>query len=409
MTSLVLLFWIALGLVLQLAIFLAISFWRHWQQYQRLRLDAGAEAGIPPFQAEAAEIPAPAAWSGYRSFRVTHKVTEDPAGTVCSFLLAPEDGRPLPPFLPGQYLSFRLDLPGAAEPLVRCYSLSDAPRPDHYRVSIKRVSPPGRSSGHFHDHVEVGSVLQVRAPAGHFHLDRGDGPVVLIAGGIGITPMLSMANWSLTEQPNREVWLFYGVRHGGELVMKDHLENLAARHGNFHLCLCYSEPSPEDLAATAHGHRGRVDLALLRQRLPLRPFHFYLCGPTAMMATLVPALEDWGVPEARIHYEAFGPASLGKRKAMPVQGDLSGPTPTVSFARSGRALPWDPAAGSLLEFAEANGIHVNSGCRAGGCGSCQTTIRGGEVSYRQAPDFDPEPGACLLCVAMPKSDLTLEA
>lgn len=409
MTSLVLVFWIALGLVLQLTIFLAIGFWRHWQQYQRLRLGTGGEAGVPPRQAEAAEEPAPAAWSGYRVFRVTHKVAEDPAGTVCSFHLVPEDGQPLPAYLPGQYLNFRLDLPGAAEPLVRCYSLSDAPRPDHYRVSIKRVAPPGRSSGYFHDQVDVGSLLQVRAPAGHFHIGRDDGPVVLIAGGIGITPMLSMANWSLTEQPEREVWLFYGVRNGRELVMKEHLEALAARHDNFHLCLCYSEPSPEDLGATAHGHRGRVDLELLRLRLPLKPFHFYICGPTAMMAMLVPALEDWGVPEARIHYEAFGPASLAKRKAMPGPADRTGPAPTVSFARSGRALPWDPAAGTLLEFAEANGIHVNSGCRAGGCGSCQTTIRGGEVTYRQAPDFDPEPGTCLLCVAMPKSDLTLEA
>jgi ferredoxin-NADP reductase len=118
-------------------------------------------------------------------------------------------GKVLPPFLPGQFLTFRLDVPttGGTEQIIRCYSLSDAPRPDSYRVSIKRVLPPegsqlpaGRSSSFFHDQVAVGSLLQVRAPAGHFHIDRSDAPVVLIGGGIGITPMLSMLNWCLAEQ-----------------------------------------------------------------------------------------------------------------------------------------------------------------------------------------------------------------
>ena len=80
----------------------------------------------------------------------------------------------------------------------------------------------------------------------------------------------------------------------------------------------------------------------------------------------------------------------------------------MTFAKSGKQLPWQPASGSLLEFAEANGITVESGCRAGGCGSCQTTIRAGEVSYRQEPEFDPEPGNCLLCVSIPKTSVTLE-
>jgi ferredoxin len=81
----------------------------------------------------------------------------------------------------------------------------------------------------------------------------------------------------------------------------------------------------------------------------------------------------------------------------------------VTFANSGKEILWSPAAGSLLELAEANGVSVNSGCRAGSCGSCQTTISAGEVSYQQAPDFDPEPGNCLLCVCIPKTPVTLEA
>ena len=418
MTSLSLLLWIVLGVALQVALYLGIGFVRHWQEYQALK-GRDQELNLPPPQpAPTVDEPAAPAWSGFRSFRVERKVFEDALQSVCSFYLVPEDGLPLPDFLPGQFLTFRFDVPaatGGTEALVRCYSLSDAPRPDAYRISVKRVLPPagsgllpGRSSGFLHDHVDVGSRLQLRAPGGHFHLDRSDVPVVLIGGGIGITPMLSMANWCLAEQPGREVWLFYGVRNSREPVMKSHLEALAAAHPNFHLRLCFSDPLPEDQAGRDFQHRGRVDLGLLRTQLPLRPYHFYICGPTPMMESLVTALEDWGVPEARIHFEAFGPASIKRRTAVAISPDTASDI-VVTFAKSGKQLPWQPASGSLLEFAEANGISVNSGCRAGGCGSCQTTIQSGEVAYREAPDFDPEPGSCLLCVCTPKTNVTQEA
>lgn len=421
MTSLSLLLWIALGISLQLALWLGISFWHHWLGYLALR-GGGAEA-TPALPMAAAALPAVAqvtAWSGFREFRVERRVIEDAAQSICSFYLAPTDGETLPPFLPGQFLTFRLDLPttsGATEQIVRCYSLSDAPRPDAYRISVKRVPappgsdlPPGRSSNHFHERVGVGSILQVRAPGGHFHIDGGSAPVVLIGGGIGITPMLSMLNWCLEQQPGREIWLFYGVRNSREPVMKAQLEKLATRHPDFHLRLCFSDPLPEDLAGRDYHHHGRVDIALLRQELPLRPYHFYICGPTSMMASLVGGLEDWGVPDERIHFEAFGPASIPRRQVASAPVVPEGPSDiVVTFAKSGRQLPWQAAAGSLLAFAESHGIVVDTGCRAGGCGTCQTTILAGEVSYRAPPDFDPEPGSCLLCVCSPKTSLTLEA
>jgi ferredoxin len=132
------------------------------------------------------------------------------------------------------------------------------------------------------------------------------------------------------------------------------------------------------------------------------------------MECLLPALADWGVPDAHIHFEAFGPASIKRIQAASSAVDMSQKVAAatgivVTFARSARQLAWQPAAGSLLEFAEANGVAVNSGCRAGGCGSCQTAIRTGEVTYLQPPDFDPELGTCLLCVSTPKSSVTLEA
>jgi len=353
---------------------------------------------------------------------VARRALEDELGSVCSFYLEPLDGQPLPPFRPGQFLTFRLEVPDpdgkGTKPIIRCYSLSDRPHPDHYRVSIKRIPappdlpeiPPGLASGWFHDHALEGTVLQVRAPSGHFHLsDDPEAPVVLVAGGIGITPMLSMLNTLLHQGATRPIWLFYGVRHGGEPVMQDHLRALAARHPNFQLHLCYSNPREQDRAGVDFHHHGHADIQRLRLSLPLRRHQFYICGPKPMIEALVPALEAWGVAETDIHYEAFGPASVVRApatalapQAAPVQGI------TVTFRKSGRSLAWDGAA-SLLEFAEAHGIAVESGCRAGGCGCCQTKLEAGEVRYAREPDAEATPGHCLLCITTPKTDLTLEA
>jgi ferredoxin-NADP reductase len=424
MTSLHLLLWIIGGLLLQLTIYLSYGFWRHWLDYLALRRSAlDLSIVVKALESDDEQQAAAPAWRGLRSFKVIEKQLEDAAQSICSFYLVAQDALPLPPFQPGQFLTFQLDLPmsgGGTTPLVRCYSLSDAPDPKSYRVSIKRAVPPagspvppGRSSNFFHDHINVGSVLQARAPSGHFYLDRSDAPVVLMGGGIGITPMLSMLNACLSEQPGREVWLFYGVRNSLEVVMQSHLYGMAAAHSNFHLRLCFSNPLPADVADRDYQHHGRIDVELLRGQLPLKPYHFYICGPTAMLQSLVPGLEDWGVPDARIHYEAFGPASI-QRKKSPARGFAAEPDESsavhldVTFTRSGKQLPWQSAAGTLLEFAEAQGIAVDSGCRAGGCGTCQTTILAGEVAYRQTPDFDPEPGTCLLCVCTPKTPVTLE-
>lgn len=424
MTSLSLLLWIVGAIVFQLAIYLAIGFWRHWQNYAALRAST-IEGGQParPNDDAVESKPVSGVWSGWRTFKVTHKVVENAIGDICSFHLAPEDGQSLPAFLPGQYLTFRLNilLPGGTpEAITRCYSLSDGPRANGYRVSIKRASaapntahPPGRSSSFFHDHVQLGSLLQVRAPAGHFHIDHSDVPVVLLAGGIGITPLLSMVNWCFAEQPGREVWLFYGTRNHRELMAQSHLEALADMHPNFHLCFCFSAADRNAPMTSTYQRHGRIDVDLLRRLLPLKPYHFYLCGPTPMLESLVPALEDWGVPDARIHFEAFGPASVRRKSAVPqstteAPAQVSDSTITVNFAKSGKQVAWQAESGNLLLFAEAHGIAVDSGCRAGGCGSCQTSIQSGEVSYREAPDFDPEPGTCLLCVCTPKTDVSLE-
>jgi uncharacterized protein len=130
-----------------------------------------------------------------------------------------------------------------------------------------------------------------------------------------------------------------------------------------------------------------------------------------MMESIVPCLDEWGVPKENVHYEAFGPASFPKtvtKTSLKDEEKAHKPPIMVSFSQTGQSIPWDENSNSLLDFAESNNIPVESGCRAGGCGACQTTIEQGEVEYNQAPDFDPDPGSCLLCVSRPTRDLILK-
>lgn len=429
MTALELFLYILLAVLAQIALFALVVALRHFRNYRHMQSRmAGLDSG-PPDQKLNDLIPGAVSgkavpWKGLRDFEVATKEPEDPAGLVCSFYLKPVDGAPLPGYKPGQFLTFQLTVldPQSRGPkdIVRCYSLSDAPGADTYRVSIKRVPPPpnqpdvppGLSSNHFHDHVKVGDVLKVRAPSGHFFLERETGPVVLIAGGIGITPLLSMLNDTLNSGTKREVWLFYGVTNSSDHAFKAHFEALARAHANFHLHVCYAKPLPEDTEGVDYQHAGFVSIDLLRLTLPFQVYDFYVCGPRPMMETIIPALEDWGVPDQHIHYESFGPASITRAARKPkAEGETAPATATVqvTFAKSDKTFTWDGSADTLLDFAEQNGIAIDSGCRAGGCGSCQTRIESGAVDYIEAPEYEPDEGTCLMCIARPKTNLTVEA
>jgi ferredoxin-NADP reductase len=419
---------IIMVLLMQVSVVGLVGLYRRKRQYRKIDVQASEPQILPGSQelvlssADVSSAPA-ISWEGFREFRVQRREIEDGNRSICSFYLVPIDGQPLPSFRPGQFLTFKLPIEDPAthqsRAVVRCYSLSDRPQPGYYRVSIKRVdtpvdqpdAPPGLSSNFFHDHVQEGGKLLVRAPSGHFHLmDNEPLPIVLIGGGIGITPMLSILNTLLENGSTREVWLYYGVRNGAEQIMKEHLLALAKAHTNFHLHFCYSHPNNKDVADLHYQHNGRVDIPLLRKTLKLTRYQFYVCGPKPMMESLVPGLEEWGVDSADIYYESFGPATLIKHKNLkPEPESISAQTIAVTFSKTGTHVLWDPDAGSLLDFAEARGIEVESGCRAGSCGCCQTIIENGEVEYNQQPDADLEPSHCLLCISTPKGDLTLAA
>ena len=405
-----------------------------WDQ----RVETAQQSKVQQQQAEQS-------WTGYRKFEVRRKVRE--TENIASYYLTPHDRKPLPLFQPGQYLTFRLNIPGQRKPVIRCYSLSDSPKPEFYRVTIKYCSPPeeepnakpGLASNYFHNVLKEGDILDVSAPAGNFHLDTlNDRPVVLIAGGVGITPLLSMLNSIIARGSRREIWLFYGVNNAAEVIMREHLQKLARDNHHFRLRLCYGNPTWRDVVImrehlrqmakeddnpgprlsygqhAAHDtvdknfHRiGRVTIELLRTELPSSNYQFYICGPTAMMKDLVAGLMAWGVPEGDIFYEAFHPGNVKPKTDNSAQSSSS--DIEVTFSKSGKTLKWDTQASSLLEFADYNAIPMEVGCRAGNCGTCLVAILSGEVTYASEPEQMPEAGSCLACIAVPKTNLTLDA
>jgi ferredoxin-NADP reductase len=249
------------------------------------------------------------------------------------------------------------------------------------------------------------------APAGKFYIAVGDMPVVLIGAGIGITPMMCMLLWCLEHQPGRKVSLYYGVRNPTEHAFMSVLEDLAERNSQFSICVVYSDTAHPSVFSDKNHYFGQIDVALLKQTLPHGPHQFYVCGPTAMMESLVPALAQWGVPLTDIHFEAFGPASISLVAQQPTANQADAltaqPTLEIRFKASQRSLTWDNQKTNLLDFAESHGIAVESGCRAGSCGCCATPLLSGEVVYEHAPDFELLPGQCLLCVGKPASALVL--
>lgn len=362
-------------------------------------------------------------WNGIRKFRVDRKFFEN--GEICSFYLRPHDDRPLPPFNPGQYLTFKLHLPSAAKVTTRCYSLSDSPKGEYYRVSIKRSPPPrepskadvGKSSSNFfHDNVNEGDILDVQAPNGDFYLDmHRSTPVVLIGGGIGITPVLSMLNAIVDAGSTRETWFFLGVRHGREHVFREHLEAIDRAHENINVRIVYSNPEEGDVEGKDYHRDGRVGVPLFKEVLPSNNYDYYFCGPPPMMESLFHDLRGWGVPEERIHFEAFGPATVKSKKAADAT-DLptaAQPAPAtgfkLKFVRSEKEIVWDGSSDTILEFAEANGIDMDSGCRAGACGTCVTAVLKGEVNYATTPSAEVDKGSCLTCISVPKTDMELDA
>jgi uncharacterized protein len=348
-------------------------------------------------------------WQDWRNFVVVRKVKE--SEEITSFYLKPEDQAEIPNFQPGQFLTIKLVIPGQPKPIIRTYSLSDAAEPcEYYRLSIKREPAPkgldvpaGIASNFMHDQVQAGSVILVKPPSGRFCLDVQQSiPVVLISNGVGITPLISMAKACSRLNPRRQIWFLHGARDGQYHAFRDEVRGIARQNSNLHIHIAYSRPKPEDVGL--YDSTGYVDATLVRS-LVEQNSEFFLCGSPPFLRSVIDGLKAWGVPEGQIFFESFGqPMTMATQKPLVAPPSAERVTEAeIIFARSDRTLTWHEGDGSILEFAEANGLNPDYSCRQGICGTCMCNIREGAVVYQEPPTAVIHEGSVLTCISQPKT------
>ncbi|GAA4383842.1 NO-inducible flavohemoprotein [Hymenobacter koreensis] len=252
-------------------------------------------------------------WTGWRPFTVKRKVEE--SAEITSFYLYPTDGGKVADYLPGQYVSLRLFLPELNLFQPRQYSLSSAPNGEYYRISVKKEAgsqhPDGLISNRLHDFVPEGGIVELGAPAGDFTLDvTKPTPVVLVSGGVGQTPLLSMLDYLVTSGSKREVVWVHGSRNPRVHAFREPVAALAARHEQVQHHVFYDTPATGSDEAEAGHYAGFVDLRKLNGGTLMPEADYYVCGPAPFIRKQVQDLAALGVPRESIHFEEFGPATL---------------------------------------------------------------------------------------------------
>ena len=252
----------------------------------------------------------PGGWNGWRDFKV--ESVSDESAIIRSFVLVPADGGPVLRHEPGQYLGFLLDLPGHGV-LKRTDAISWAPTDRTYRITVKREAHPGQPAGTvsnwLHDHAGPGTVLRAAPPAGDFFLDQAtDAPVVLVSGGVGLTPMISMLETIAATAPERPTWYVHGAQNERTHAMRDRVQRLVAGNGNLRAQTFHAEPEAQERAGEHYDVAGLITPDWLVAQTPHQAATFYLCGPKPFLSALVNGLMRRGVPAERIRFEFFGPA-----------------------------------------------------------------------------------------------------
>lgn len=343
-------------------------------------------------------------WQKYKVVK-----TRDESSVIRSFSLQPSDGAALVDFKAGQHLTIRTKDSVSSTTLVRNYTVSSAPGDTAFRISVKREDT-GTLSPHLHSSLQLGTEIDILAPRGGFVFDPQEKrPAVLIAAGVGITPMISMAEDAANElvraRYQRELTVIHAASSSTERAFYDEFTSLAAEsQGQLRYISLLKHVTSTERIGTDYSSTARIDADLLRCWLSLTDYDFYLCGPAAFMQEVYDTLREIGVRNKRIFAESFGPAALTRDCDIPTHEPpliAEADSAQVRFACTGTEHTWSKGEETLLGFAERHDIEAPFSCRSGSCGSCATKLNAGAVAYRTQPTASIEPGEVLLCCAVP--------
>ncbi|GAC31301.1 FAD-binding oxidoreductase [Paraglaciecola polaris] len=363
----------------------------------------------------------------WQTFKVGKIVDE--STTIRSFYLTPNDASAVLPFNPGQHLTLRIPTGPEQKQKIRNYTVSSAPGADHYRISVKR-EPHGLVSKALHDTLSIGSLVDIKAPQGEFHIDNhAKRPAVLIGAGVGITPMIAMAQDALNEglrtRYTRPMTIIHSAKNNAQrafsAAFKD-LESKSAKQIRYYSVLS-SVPDDGQSAIDYHA-KGRITAELLQPILDLNTAHkacdIYLCGPQGFMQAMYDTLISLNIADDNIHAETFGPSTLIRQAAeaehriehsrkimskpkntIENSAENEAQSTIISFTESKFEQPWHKGEPTILEVAEAHGLAPDFSCRSGSCGSCTVKLTSGAVTYRSTPSAPIEDNEVLICCAVP--------
>lgn len=245
----------------------------------------------------------PGGYKGMKEYEVIKKIKE--SINITSFYVRRKDGEQIPNFLPGQYITVTLDIPGTDHKHTRNYSLSDSIDKNYLRLSIKKEEgkPEGIVSSYIHNNIHKGSILNLGMPSGEFILKRTENPIVFISGGVGITPLLSMLKEAVKFQKN--IYFIQCVLNSDHQSFNSEISSLFEDETRY--IKIFSEPLQTDILGRDYDFKGFINSKILIDLEIQKNSDFYFCGPTPFMANVLEIMNELKVKEENINYEFFGP------------------------------------------------------------------------------------------------------
>lgn len=361
----------------------------------------------------AARLSSPAQFDPEADDALVCRAVREETHDVRTFVFSARDPRRFA-YQPGQFLTFAFEIGG--ETVNRCYTISSSPtRPDTVSITVKRV-PGGPVSNWLHDTVKPGSLVRAMGPMGEFSCFRHPARTyLLLSGGSGVTPMMSMARTFHDLAEPRDVVFVHSARTPADIVFRAELELMARRDASFRFAsVCEADTAAERW----HGFRGRLSLAALEQIAPdFRKREVFVCGPAPYMAAVKAMLAGAGFDMSRHHEESFDFGALGEAEqeaAGAAEAKLDAPPQVrvfkVEFAKTKRVI--DVAEDqTVLSAARKAGVKLPSSCAKGMCGTCKSKLVSGTVDMKHGGGIrqrEIDAGMALLCCSKPTSDLVVD-
>jgi len=329
------------------------------------------------------------------------------SSTIRSFYLKREDKKPLVDYLPGQFITIQVLLEGFEKPVLRNYTLSDRPGRSYYKITVKKEEN-GLVSKFLHERIGQGDLIKVSQPSGDFYLDQESSrPMIMLSGGVGITPMLSMLEHLVFTNADKKIYFIHSSMNKGVQPMAERLSEIKNHHSNITVNIHHSNPLHNEQKGVDFDNEGMISLDYLKETIPNPSMcTYYLCGPNPFMHAMYNYLIELGVAESNIKYEFFKDAKkLGKSLDVHKSEQDSY---KIEFAKGGKTIEWTNEYNSILELAESVDIFPDNSCRMGTCLTCESRLLNGEITYDPEPFMEIPEGRVLICCSKPKSDIEIE-